>query len=98
MQFDSDCSPDELRNPEVSPIHGDLGGFPPLLVFAGGAEMILGDSLQLKETADRDGVDATLIVEPEMVHVWPAIVDWEPATNRCLAEARDWLESVNAGN
>ena len=32
---------DNLLNPVVSPIHADLAGLPPMLVFAGAAEMIL---------------------------------------------------------
>lgn len=85
---------DELRSPEVSPIHADLTGFPPMLVFAGGAEMLLGDSLRFAENARRDGVDVTLVVEPEMVHVWPAFVDWEPASDRCLEASRSWFDDL----
>jgi epsilon-lactone hydrolase len=85
---------DELRSPEVSPIHADLTGFPPMLVFAGGAEMLLGDSLRFAENARRDGVEVTLVVEPEMVHVWPAFVEWEPASRRCLDASRSWFDDL----
>jgi acetyl esterase/lipase len=81
----------QLRDPFVSPVHADLTGLPPMLIFAGGAEMILDDSVRLRANAERDGVDATLSVEPEMMHVWPAIVPWEPAAARCLATAADWI-------
>jgi monoterpene epsilon-lactone hydrolase len=81
----------ELRDPEASPLYADLGGFPPMLIFAGGGEMLLDDAVRLKDHADRDGVAAELVVEPEMMHVWPAIVDWEPASHRALATTAEWL-------
>jgi len=65
-----------------------------MLVFAGGAEMILDDSVRLKANADRDGVEMTLSIEPEMMHVWPAIAPWEPASKRTLAVAAEWIKSV----
>ncbi|MFV2000376.1 MAG: alpha/beta hydrolase, partial [Acidimicrobiia bacterium] len=73
---------DQLDDPEASPLRADLHGFPRLLVFAGGAEMILDDSVRLKDHADAAGVDATLVIEPEMMHVWPALVPWQPASKR----------------
>jgi epsilon-lactone hydrolase len=86
----------EMRLPEVSPIHADLHGLPPLLVFAGGAEMLLADSERLVENATRDGVAAELVIEPEMMHVWPAIADWEPASRRALDRAARWIAELSA--
>ena len=83
-----------LRNPAASPIHADLTGLPPLLVFAGAAEMILADSTRLVENASRDGVETTLKIADEMVHVWPAIVPWEPASSQALDDAAAWIENL----
>lgn len=85
---------DNLRNPVVSPIHADLTGLPPMLVLAGEAEMILADSTRLVENATRDGVDATLKIAGEMVHVWPAIVPWEPASVQALDDAAQWIDDL----
>ena len=84
---------DLLDHPEVSPINADVEGFPPVLVFAGGAEMLLGDSLRFAEQAAAAGVDVTLEVEDEMMHVWPAFADWEPAAARTFATADAWLDA-----
>jgi monoterpene epsilon-lactone hydrolase len=81
-----------LADPEASPLYADLNGFPPLLIFAGGAEMLLDDAIRLKDHADRDGVTAELIVEPDMIHVWPAIVEWEPASHRALERTASWVD------
>ena len=93
---DSYADPDQLRLPEVSPIHADLSGFPPILVFAGGAEMILGDSLRLAEHAERDGVPLDLVIEPEMMHVWPILSPREAATERLFEEVGRWSEHLAA--
>lgn len=91
------CKIDEVSNPLVSPIHADLSGLPPLLIFAGGAEMILSDSIHIKENADRDGLDATLVIEPEMMHVWPAIAPWQPESRTALETANEWIANLDDG-
>lgn len=58
------------RNPQVSPIHADLSGLPPLLIQVGTSEVLLSDSTRLAERATSAGVDVTLEKWEEMVHVW----------------------------
>jgi acetyl esterase/lipase len=65
-----------------------------MLVLVGGAEMMLGDSLRLADNAARDGVDLDLFIEPEMPHVWPALVPWEPASKRALTKCAQWIPGV----
>ena len=81
----------ELTNPEVSPVFADLTGFPPILTFAGGCEMILDDAVRLHSRARKAEVDSTLIVEQDMMHVWPAVVPWEPAAARTLRACSQWV-------
>jgi acetyl esterase/lipase len=85
---------DQHTNPEASPIRANLTGFPPMLVLAGGAEMMLADSLRLAENARRDGVECELVVEPEMPHVWPALIPWEPASKRSLSTCARWIQET----
>ncbi len=91
MRNDWYVSPDRRTDPEASPIRADLSGFPPMLVLVGGAEMMLADSLRLAENAKRDGVECKLVVEPEMPHVWPALLPWEPASKRALRACAEWI-------
>jgi acetyl esterase/lipase len=79
------------RDPLASPLHGDFTGAPPLLVFAGGLEMVLDDSVRLADKARRDGVDVDLHIEPDMFHVWPAVVPAHPASLRALAHTAEWI-------
>ena len=58
------------RQPLVSPLYGDLAGFPPLLIQAGGREVLLSDSLRLARKARASGVDVTLDVWDGMWHVF----------------------------
>lgn len=88
------ASPEQHTDPEASPIHADLSGFPPMLVFAGGAEMLLADSLRFSENAKRDGVEFELVIEPEMPHVWPALAPWEPASKRTLRKCAVWIGTL----
>lgn len=58
----------DLQDPRLSPIYADLTGLPPMLIQAGGFELLLDDSLKLAEKAAQDGVEFTLTVYPEMPH------------------------------
>ncbi len=60
----------DLKHPLVSPLYADLTGLPPLLIHVGDAEILLDDSTRIAERAQAAGVDVTLEVWPEMVHVW----------------------------
>ncbi|MBI4608262.1 MAG: alpha/beta hydrolase [Candidatus Rokubacteria bacterium] len=59
------------KTPLASPLYADLHGLPPLLLQVGGEEVLLDDSVGLAERAKAAGVEATLEVWEEMVHVWP---------------------------
>ena len=60
----------EVTHPLISPLYGDLDGFPPLLIQVGTAEIILDDSLRFAEKAKAAGVDVLLDVWDDMPHVW----------------------------
>jgi acetyl esterase/lipase len=62
----------DLRAPTVSPLYADLAGLPPLLVQVGTAETLLDDARRFARRAERQGVDATLEVWDDMIHVWHA--------------------------
>jgi monoterpene epsilon-lactone hydrolase len=58
------------RTPLASPLFADLRGLPPLLIQVGSEEVLLDDSVQLAERAKAAGVDTTLEVWDQMIHVW----------------------------
>ena len=62
---------DDLRNPLVSPLHANLSGLPPQLVFVGTREILRDDAIRIVDNAQSVGVDASLEIGSELIHVWP---------------------------
>jgi acetyl esterase/lipase len=62
----------DVNEPLVSPLFADLTGLPPLRIDVGTAEVLVDDSTSLAERAAAAGVDVTLEVWPEMIHVFQA--------------------------
>ena len=60
----------DRRTPLASPLFADLRGLPPLLIQVGSEEVLLDDSVQLAERARAAGVETTLEVWDQMIHVW----------------------------
>jgi acetyl esterase/lipase len=63
-------TPDQVRDPLVSPLFGDLAGLPPLLIQVGTREVLLSDATRLAEKAGQAGVDVSLEIEDGACHVW----------------------------
>jgi acetyl esterase/lipase len=72
------------RNPLANPLHADLTGLPPLLVQVGDSEVLLDDSTRLAERAKAAGVDVTLEVWDEMVHVFQAFAFMLPEGQQAI--------------
>jgi len=64
------AGPEPLTNPLISPVFGDLGGLPPLLIQVGSQEILLNDAERLAETANRDDVDTRLEIYNSLWHVF----------------------------
>jgi acetyl esterase/lipase len=77
----------------ASPVHADLTGLPPLLVHVGDAEVLLDDACLLAERAERAGVDVTLEVWPEMIHVWHVFAGRVPESTEAVRRAGDFLRA-----
>jgi epsilon-lactone hydrolase len=75
----------DRRDPYAAPLHGDLAGLPPLLIQVGDAEVLLDDSTRLADRARAAGVDVTLEVWPEMVHVFQASAGFVPEADEAIA-------------
>ncbi|MFO0890149.1 MAG: alpha/beta hydrolase [Isosphaeraceae bacterium] len=81
----------DARSPLISPHHGDIRGLPPLLIQAGGDEMLLSDSERLAEKAGASGVDVTLAVWPKMWHVWHLFVPTLPESREAVESAARFI-------
>jgi epsilon-lactone hydrolase len=78
-------------DPLASPLYGDVGGLPPLLIQCGDCETILDDSVRLAECARNAGVNVELEIYPAMIHVFQAFGELS-AAQRALAAAGSFLK------
>ena len=60
----------DLASPLLSPLFGDLRHFPPVLIQVGTNEILLSDSVRLRDRLVQTGVPCRLEVWPEMWHVF----------------------------
>ncbi|MBP1298706.1 alpha/beta hydrolase fold domain-containing protein [Bradyrhizobium elkanii] len=79
----------EPTDPLVSPLFGDLTGLPPLFVTASQGEVLLSDATRLAERAERAGLDVTLRIVEDSVHVYP-IFPFLPETQTTMQELAVW--------
>ncbi len=80
--------------PELSPVLGDLHGLPPLLLQAGGREMLLDDSRCFAEKAKRAGVDITLEIWNDMFHCWQLFSSDLPQGEAALESGAGFIRRV----
>ena len=61
----------DKTDPLISPARGDLEGFPPVFLSAGGTEILLQDALIFTNAAAKAGVDVRLHIGKDMIHTYP---------------------------
>ena len=80
-------------NPLVSPFYAkDLQGLCPLLIQVGGAETLLDENTHFAEQAKQDGLDVTLQVWPNMVHVWHSLYGLVPEAEEAIHAIHHWID------
>ena len=60
----------DLTSPYLSPLFGDFKGFPPVLIQAGTNEILLSDSVRLRDRLVASGIPCRLEVWKDMWHVF----------------------------
>ncbi|MEZ4884339.1 MAG: alpha/beta hydrolase [Chitinophagales bacterium] len=81
-------------HPLVSPVYADLSGLPPLLIQVGTHEVLIDDSLKLAEKAKQDGVDVTLQIWENMLHVWQFFADFMPESKKAIRNIAEFIEHL----
>ena len=108
-EADPMCSPELLRgmaahyvgtggdaaSPLISPVRGDLADLPPMLIQVGSDEVLLDDSRTLAKRAEEAGVDVTLEVWDEMIHVFQAMGGL-PEAEEALARIGEFVRKHTA--
>lgn len=78
----------DLNDPLVSPLYGDLSGFPPMLIQASESEVLFEDSKRLSEKAKEQGIDVKFQTWHGLIHWWHMF--------RGMPEAKDAIGKVAA--
>lgn len=79
------------RTPEVSPLFADLKGLPPLLIHAGEVEVLHDQILEFAEKAKSSGLEVTLSIYDDMVHVWHMLIGFTPQAEKAINEIAEFI-------
>ncbi len=80
-------------HPLLSPIMGDLGGLPPVLIQASTKEMLYDDALRYRNKARAAGSEISLQSWDHMCHVWPIFDDMLPEADQAFEEMTKFLRA-----
>jgi acetyl esterase/lipase len=86
------CKGTDPKTATASPLFADLTGLPPLLVQVGTAEVLLDDARSFAVHAEAAGVDVTLEVAEDMIHVWHTFADVAPESREAIARIAEFVE------
>jgi acetyl esterase/lipase len=81
------------HHPYISPLYADLNGLPPILIHVGDYETLLDDSVRFGERLRAAGVDARVVVWPEMFHVFQIFVPFLPEARKAVAQLASFIKS-----
>lgn len=79
------------RTPLAAPLHADLAALPPMLIQVGTSEILLDDSTRLAARARSRGVDVSLEVWEEMIHVFQAFMAMLPEAREAVSQIGEFL-------
>ena len=85
------------RTPLASPLHADLSDLPPLLIQVGSEEVLLDDSRELAERCKGAGVEATLEIWDDMIHVWHWFGEYLDEAAKAVARIGSFVTARLAG-
>jgi acetyl esterase/lipase len=83
----------EGDTPLASPIHADLRGLPPLLIYVGSAETLLDDATRVAARAGAADVRVTLDIWPDMIHAFTLFYQQVDVARWALARAGAFLRA-----
>jgi len=81
------------NDPRVNMLYADLTGLPPIMVYYGAHEMLVGDAVEFAKRAKDAGVDVTLRSLPEGQHNFILGAGRVPEVDRAIEEIGRWLRS-----
>jgi epsilon-lactone hydrolase len=83
----------DRADPRISPVFGELKGFPPTLIQVGSAETLLADAVRFAGAAGSADVAVTLEIWPHMIHAWHLWNAQLEAGRRALASSGAFIRA-----
>jgi monoterpene epsilon-lactone hydrolase len=80
-------------DPRVNLLHADLAGLPPINIYYGADELLVGEIIELARRAKAAGLDASLHGVPGGQHLWLLGAGRVPETDAAITELGHWLRS-----
>ena len=93
LKFFADCYSSEPLDPLVSPLFGELGGFPPSLIFVGSSEIMLDDSVRMHEKLLASGCKSTLYAGKDLWHAY-VLYDLKEHRDEDMGRVNSFLDGV----
>jgi acetyl esterase/lipase len=88
----------DVRDPLISPLHGDYRGIPPLLVQVGGREALLDDALRLVEVARAASVEVKYQCWEHQIHVFQTFGSRLADARVAIADAGNFIrDKIDSG-
>ncbi len=81
----------DRTNPLMSPLYGNLTGFPPLLLQVAAEELLLGEVIAFADKADKSGVAVTLEIFDGMWHVWQSLDEVVPEARAAMERIGEFI-------
>ena len=81
------------NDPRVNMLYADLSGLPPIMVYYGAYEMLVGDAIEFAKRAKDAGVDVSLHSLPEGQHNFILGAGRVPEVDQAIEEIGRWLRS-----
>lgn len=81
------------ENPYISPLYGSFYNLPPILIHVGSHEILLDDATRVATKAKNEGVDTTIEIWDEMLHVFQAFADWAPEGQEAIDKIGEFIQS-----
>jgi monoterpene epsilon-lactone hydrolase len=81
------------NDPRVNLLYGDLTGLPPIMVYYGAHETLVGEAIEFAKRATDAGVDVTLRSLPEGQHNFILGAGRVPEVDEAIEEIARWLRS-----
>jgi monoterpene epsilon-lactone hydrolase len=83
---------EDARAPYISPVFADLSGLPPLLLLVGADELLLDDTLRVRDAATSVGTDVRVLIGKGMQHDWPLTLPWLDESKHAWNTIRRFVE------